>query len=57
MIFTFGAIGFIIGWIFMNIFGAKFVPNWADYTGIVFIYLGIAGMITSVLTLAWQYLP
>lgn len=57
MIFTFGAIAYLIGWLFVNILGAQWGNNWADYVGIVFCLLGIAGMLSSLLVLAWQYLP
>jgi len=58
MIFTFGAIAAIFGWVVLNFMGApmgRLSPE--DVIGVILILCGIAGMLSSLLVLAWQHLP
>ena len=57
MIFTIGAVAFVIGWILMNIFGGKWTYNNADFVGGVFILIGLFLMFVSLVLISWRYLP
>lgn len=57
MIFTIGAVAFVIGWSLINIFGGRWIYNNADYVGGAFILIGLFLMFVSLGLISWRYLP
>ena len=58
MIFTIGAIAAIFGWVVLNFMGSPMhTLSPEDVIGVILIVSGLAGMLSSLLVLAWQHLP
>lgn len=60
MIFTIGAVAFIVGLLIFNFYETSFGP-WGyspgAKVGLILMLTGLVTMLTSILTLAWWYLP
>jgi hypothetical protein len=57
MIFTIGVILFLAGWLCINLLGGRRTANRWDYLGAAMCVASLGFALTSILTLAWKYLP
>lgn len=57
MIFTIGAVAYIVGLFIYRFYVGMWETTLGEKVGIFLMLAGFVAMLTSILTLAWKYLP